>query len=186
LATLTGCTLQETDAAAPTAVESEVAAEATETPAFHFASGDLPLGEFDPYTIGDDLFDPCAEISDEEFAAAGFTKLRGGSVIRGAAGQKGCAFDTGAEQVSSGLASNAASAELITQKTPKIEGWYSDIIPGAFAVGGLAGSNICFFAVETTRGVVTAFTRSIKNNISQDELCARSRSTLEAFFAVDS
>ena len=43
---------------------------------FEFASGFLEFGDFDPYTIGDDGFNPCTEITEQEFAAAGFEQMR--------------------------------------------------------------------------------------------------------------
>ncbi len=43
---------------------------------FEFESGFLEFGDFDPYTIGDDIFNPCTEITEQEFAAAGFEQMR--------------------------------------------------------------------------------------------------------------
>ena len=60
---------------------AESAAEVAEVPAFHFVSGTLELGEFDPATLGDDLFDPCTEISAEEYAVAGMTGVEPEPVI---------------------------------------------------------------------------------------------------------
>ena len=45
------------------AAEPVVEVVQPEAPAFHFASGTLELGDFDPATLGDDLFDPCTELS---------------------------------------------------------------------------------------------------------------------------
>ena len=44
---------------------------------FQFESGFLEFGEFDPYTLGNDIFNPCTEITEEEFAAAGFEGMCG-------------------------------------------------------------------------------------------------------------
>mgnify|MGYP002719779689 FL=1 len=43
---------------------------------FEFESGFLEFGDFDPYTLGNDGFNPCTEITEEEFAAAGFEQMR--------------------------------------------------------------------------------------------------------------
>ncbi|WP_218141571.1 DUF3558 domain-containing protein [Corynebacterium cystitidis] len=41
--------------------------------AFHFDSGTLQLGLFDPLEVYPDVFDPCQEITAEEFAESGYT-----------------------------------------------------------------------------------------------------------------
>ena len=66
-----------------------------EVPAFHFASGTLELGDFDPATLGDDLFDPCTEISAEEYAAAGMTGVEPEPVIAESSNglAEGCKLD---------------------------------------------------------------------------------------------
>lgn len=66
-----------------------------EAPAFHFASGTLELGDFDPATLGDDLFDPCTEISAEEYAAAGMTGVEPEPVIAESSNglAEGCKLD---------------------------------------------------------------------------------------------
>ena len=43
---------------------------------FEFESGFLEFGDFDPYAIGDDGFNPCTEITEQEFATAGFEQMR--------------------------------------------------------------------------------------------------------------
>ena len=43
---------------------------------FEFESGFLEFGDFDPYTLGDDIFNPCTEITEQEFAAAGFEAMQ--------------------------------------------------------------------------------------------------------------
>lgn len=70
---LTGCGGQDAVLEQHAEAEATSSPETTEVPAFHFESGTLELGDFDPQTLGDDLFDPCTEISEEEFAAAGIT-----------------------------------------------------------------------------------------------------------------
>lgn len=55
---------------------AENGSSATTAPqAFVFESGVLEIGDFDPYTLGDNIFDPCTEITPEEFAAAGFDRV---------------------------------------------------------------------------------------------------------------
>lgn len=77
------------------AAEPVVEVVQPEAPAFHFASGTLELGDFDPATLGDDLFDPCTEISAEEYAAAGMTGVEPEPVIAESSNglAEGCKLD---------------------------------------------------------------------------------------------
>lgn len=77
------------------AVEPVAEVADPEAPAFHFASGTLELGDFDPATLGDDLFDPCTEISAEEFAAAGMTGVEPEPIITESSNgmAEGCRLD---------------------------------------------------------------------------------------------
>lgn len=76
-------------------VESVAEVTDPEAPAFHFASGTLELGDFDPATLGDDLFDPCTEISAEEYAAAGMTGVEPEPIIAESSNglAEGCKLD---------------------------------------------------------------------------------------------
>ncbi|WJY67806.1 hypothetical protein CAURIS_04450 [Corynebacterium auris] len=174
---LAGCS-----APAPNEPISPVAEPAPAPAAFHFDSGDLPLGEFDPYTIGDNLFDPCAEISDAEFAAAGFTKDPNGQAAWFDAGLTGCGILTEDPYVGIGLMANAANLYLIERKTPRIAGIESSIIPGAVAVGSNSGASTCFFVVETTRGTFAAYAGDLTDSSPQEANCIEARRILEAFY----
>lgn len=163
----------------------EPAPEATAVaPAFHFQSGDLPLGEFDPHTIGDNLFDPCSEISDAEFAAAGFSKDPSGPIDQSAIGLKSCPIETDDPAELLGLIANAASADIIAAESPRISNVNSVLIPSAFAVAGTTGDASCFFVVETERGSLAGYAGSLFQDAPATDLCPRAKEILESFYSV--
>lgn len=73
---VTGCSSAEGEQTAAGAETPGAVSAGEEAPqAFVFESGTLEIGDFDPEALGDDLFDPCTEISAAEFAAAGFENV---------------------------------------------------------------------------------------------------------------
>ncbi|WP_257162708.1 DUF3558 domain-containing protein, partial [Corynebacterium cystitidis] len=59
--------------------------------AFHFDSGTIQIGPFNPDELYPDVFDPCQEISTEEIEERGFT-TDGITMSRGAGTLLGCTF----------------------------------------------------------------------------------------------
>lgn len=158
----------------------------TEVPAFHFESGTLELGDFDPQTLGDDLFDPCTEISEEEFAAAGITGvdyLAPGNAAQN--GVVGCTMDVdlpGARRV---IIMNPTDESGLSQDPGRtLVPNTSDTVPKAFNhFSDSLGPRECFAQVDTVRGglVVAA---SILNNRHPDlDSCEYAMSSLESVYA---
>lgn len=124
----------------------------TEVPAFHFESGTLELGDFDPQTLGDDLFDPCTEISEEEFAAAGITGVANEPALSGGNAQ-GCRTDQPepavtrtviAARTTSNDAANAADYEFSFVES-SVDGMYTFKNP-------TVNPYMCIAQVDTQRG----------------------------------
>lgn len=132
----------------------EPVAEVTEpeAPAFHFASGSLELGDFDPDTLGDDLFDPCTEISAEEYSAAGITGVEPEPVILSGVAE-GCRTDqpepalTRTVIASRTTAQDAAGAPEyeFARADSEVEGIYTFKNP-------VADPYLCVAQVDTVRG----------------------------------
>ena len=141
---LAGCASEPVEQVADLA-ESEV-------PAFHFASGTLELGDFDPDTLGDDLFDPCTEISAEEYAAAGMTGVEPEPVISSGVAE-GCRTDqpepalTRTVIASRTTAQDAAGAPEyeFARADSEVEGIYTFKNP-------VADPYLCVAQVDTVRG----------------------------------
>ena len=123
-----------------------------EVPAFHFASGTLELGDFNPDTLGDDLFDPCTEISAEEYAAAGITGVEPEPAISSGVAE-GCRTDqpepalTRTVIASRTTAQDAADAPEyeFARADSEVEGIYTFKNP-------VADPYLCVAQVDTVRG----------------------------------
>ncbi|WKD56976.1 hypothetical protein CAPI_02010 [Corynebacterium capitovis DSM 44611] len=162
-----------------------VAPPDAEPTAFHFRSGDLVLGPFDPYAVLGNVFDPCAEISVEEFAAAGFTVDPSRGVTSSERGVSSCFVEGSDPYVIAGFGGNAANREVISSKKTLLSG-YSSVIPGLFVYGdGRSEDAMCTAAVETPRGSLTSSFGTLRPSESLDTLCAEAVHMLEALFLLN-
>lgn len=151
--------------AEPAAAVTEVVTEVVEpepdietVDAFHFESGTLELGPFDPLEVYPDVFDPCQEISDEEFAKAGF-KTDGVTYPHHDGANFTCHLHPieGSSQFVTLVAGNIVPREQIFEQaevlTDQRSGFYPDML--FFKVDSSLGNN-CSASVSTVRGHVMA------------------------------
>ncbi|AWB84433.1 hypothetical protein C3E79_08010 [Corynebacterium liangguodongii] len=146
---------------------------AGKAPAFHFDSGDLVIGPFDPEHVKHNLFDPCTEISDAEFAEAGLVKAdRGSNVLLDQQFVSGCEIESDNLYLTKGIMANAVPKDLILSESLPVGTPTSDV-PGAFAFLPPNGrTDICDVGVETDRGTLSVTVSSLRKNDSPDYLCA--------------
>ena len=185
LTTLSGCALQQSDAEVAHGGGEAAPVETTgagEPPAFHFKSGDLVLGEFDPYSIGGDLFNPCEEISDEEFAELGLHGKRdlGYNPVTQKAG---CYFDSGDPHISLGVVATAANRDISTRKGRIVGESGTTDVPGSYSVEPGGSSGDCYAAVDTTRGAIGVNTSSLDPRHSVKQLCELAEGKLNGFYS---
>ena len=126
-----------------------------EAPAFHFASGTLELGEFDPATLGDDLFDPCTEISAEEFAAAGMTGVEAvptvGNMSNGLG--QGCRTDSLEPGVTRIILASRTSLDIVAEAPGYEIGHPESAVPGLYTHQvPKVDPYLCIAQVDTKRG----------------------------------
>lgn len=140
-------------AGTPLSPADSVAGDAPQS--FKFESGELVIGDFDPNTLGDNLFDPCTEISPEEFAAAGFENVEPlPDELRGLnKGLNACFFDKHPELMVESLNNNNANRELLEKNGLILEGYSSQVLPSLFVhrPKSQSGSD-CYAQVDTLRG----------------------------------
>ena len=154
--------------------------------AFHFKSGTLEIGDFDPYTLGDDIFDPCTEISPEEFAAAGFDNVEPipEEYAGLARGLSACEIKNELGGIELSLMSNNANRQYIEDSTDLIEIEKSALIPDAFAYGPRVGEgDACYVQVDTHRGGIVAIAPGSLDQDHRDQNCVKSLQALERIFS---
>ena len=191
---LSGCTTEQplNDDTTPN-IESgtppESAEDKPQAQAFVFESGVLEIGDFDPYTIGDDIFDPCTEITQEEFAAAGFEDVeplpKEYSDISG--GLKMCSLrsNNGADSVT--ISNNNSSRSVIEDAYGTEEERQSMILPEMYIFSPRLGvSTGCFAQVDTVRGALTIIAAGIELSGSRESNCEKAQKALENLFAAHS
>ncbi|STC70294.1 DUF3558 domain-containing protein [Corynebacterium pilosum] len=143
------------------AVETEVVTEVVEpepetqtVDAFHFESGTLELGPFDPLEVYPDVFDPCQEISDEEFAKAGL-ETDGVTIPQGNYSALYCVGTLEHDPAKYGIliGGSATGKTTIESQATVIDENASSKIPNVFLfIEDDFGSNNCSAVVSTNRG----------------------------------
>ena len=153
-------------------------------PAFHFESGDLVLGDFTYEDVAGNVFNPCEEISAEEFAAIGFeagehsTKSRTKDV-------SACLMEPRRELPSLQYAVMGGSANMAAavDQAGEVETGISSLIQGAYTYGPVgAEADICYAAVDTVRGQLSVGVGGVSNGYPRKELCGQALGILEALY----
>lgn len=188
---LTSCD-QASDAtdSTPTGDRSKVSDYSTDAsnqedpPAFHFASGDLPLGDFDYEEIKDDLFDPCTEISAEEFAKAGARGIADPGVLP-AGGGFVCHLRMDKPPFVYNISSSGSSRDLVERDREIFEKDASKEIPDVYLYDGdVPQSHVCVAAVDTQRGQFGVVAGDPHKTVPVEEVCDAATEALEAIYAI--
>lgn len=155
-------------------------------PAFHFESGDVVLGDFVYEDVKGNIFNPCEEISAEEFAAIGF-ETEGRSKRSEIKDINSCFLS--ARDDSSYLQyvvlGGSANLMLAVEQGAVVETGVSDRIPGVYSYGPIGlDDDICYAAVDTVRGQLAVAVGRVGavDVYEHDDLCNRSIETLEALY----
>lgn len=157
--------------------------------AFHFKSGTLEIGDFDPYALGDDIFDPCTEISPEEFAAAGFDNVEifpeeYSGLLQGL---KVCDVAKHNDVASEAFGNNNANRAYIKDQIPLLPQYKSSILPEIFVFGPKNGVGThCYAQVDTVRGGLVSQVTGLGNQQSLERACEVAIRNLETIFLTHS
>lgn len=143
-----------------TSSSNQTADAGAEAPqAFVFESGVLEIGDFDPFTLGDDLFDPCTEITPEEFAAAGFDRVEPlPEDLQGLArGLSVCQVFGPSGMIVADFSNNDANRLQISNQSELFGDFSSDLLPSIFTYAPKDGIDRgCFAQIDTSRGGLSA------------------------------
>lgn len=160
--------------------------DSAETPtAFHFESGTLEIGDFDPYTLGDDIFDPCTEISPEEFAAAGFHNVEPipEEYAGLARGLNACSFTKHSDLPGEGFGNNNANQNTVGEQVAFLEQYSSELLPEIFVYGPKNGIGThCYAQIDTPRGGIVSEISGLDGYNDQDRTCQAAIENLEALY----
>jgi len=153
--------------------------------AFHFKSGTLEIGDFDPYALGDDIFDPCTEISPEEFTAAGFDNVEPmpEEYAGLAKGLKLCHFSNNPQLPAEGFAQNNASRGEVEKQVTLLPGYESVLLPQIFVYGPVSDFGAhCYAQLDTVRGGLVSLASGWDEETSQDAICHAAVQNLEKLY----
>ena len=176
-------------AAADSTSAGGASTSSTTRAAFHFKSGTLEIGDFDPYALGDNLFDPCTEISPEEFAAAGFENVEPipEEYAGLARGLSACDVVKDDGITGAGFGNNNADREHIEAQTPLLPQYSSTELPQIFVYGPRDGGGAhCYAQLDTSRGGIVSEVAGLTGYDNQESNCAEAIHNLEALYAAHS
>ncbi|MCQ4627085.1 DUF3558 domain-containing protein [Corynebacterium sp. CCUG 65737] len=189
--TLAGCGLEvqnlgipaqgdnQTEGGLPATGEPEV-----ERPAFHFRSGTLELGDFVYEDIKDNLFDPCQEISAEEFAQIGFEST-GQSRYLIHNGGWGCALEGGDPNLIYLVATASSTKDEIVAGAERVSVDMSDVVDDAVTYRGFDDEEeSCIAAVDTVRGQFSVLAGRFEGSVTFEELCNEAVTVLDHLYEI--
>lgn len=152
---------------------------------FQFEGGFLEFGEFDPYALGDDIFNPCTEITEEEFAAAGFEQMRYDEEDKlFSRGIEICHFgELRSDGSGGGFYGGEINKPMVAEIGLELPQYTSDIIPNLYALKANSGiEGTCYTQIDTTRGSFGTHAGGSPRRVSQDEACAMAIDYAERLF----
>jgi len=152
---------------------------------FQFESGFIAFGEFDPYTLGDSIFNPCTEITEEEFAAAGFNNKRHQTKPDAFnRGMTSCYFgETRSDGVTRGFSNGTLNRSVAEELGLVMDPRPSELLPEMYVLkprGGNAG--MCFTQIDTNRGGFGTQAGGSPSRITTDEACDMAIADLESLY----
>ena len=157
--------------------------------AFVFESGTVPIGDFDPYTLApEDYFDPCNDITEDEFRRAGFTgeiKRSTDGEIDSPLGTSVCTFRDPENLTFIGLMSVEGNRKVAEELGGVEENVVSNVLPELYAYHRgyyVSLPNTCISQVDTKRGGIAAAYYTIDESVSVDEHCRIATKAMEALY----
>ena len=180
-------TESEMESVSPTGESVEPEVESSGPRGFVFESGFLEFGDFDPYALGDNLFNPCTEITLEEYAAAGFP----GVDVEGDGatyhGHNACSIPTTEEQLARYIAITISNGrpnkEMIEMQGLLLPQYTSELIPELFAFAATNHDpSVCYTQIDTLRGGFGALASGFADTVTQAEMCELAIRTTEQLF----
>ena len=151
---------------------------------FEFASGFLEFGDFDPYAIGDDIFNPCTEITEEEFAAAGFEQMRyndGNNPF--SRGIVSCVFASDRDDAVGGFYGGVIDKSVAEERGLILVGYQSKVLPELYTLPASTGmEGACYSQIDTLRGAFGTYAGGSPRRITTGEACEMAIEYVERLF----
>nr|WP_305083260.1 DUF3558 family protein [Corynebacterium pseudogenitalium] len=187
-ALLAGCS-STTLIDAPSARTNAPPSDASGEKAFVFESGTVPIGDFDPFALApEDYFDPCNDITEDEFRRAGFTgeiKRSTDGEIDSPHGTSVCTFSNSEDFSTIGLAMVDSAREQVSQQREILKEHSSELLPEIYVYNDgieYATMTPCVAQIDTERGAIGTFFQTMDERVDLDEYCEIAIQNLESLY----
>ena len=151
---------------------------------FEFKSGFLEFGDFDPYTLGDNGFNPCTEITEQEFAAAGFEQMRyndGNNPF--SRGIVSCVFASDRDDAVSGFYGGVIDKSVAEERGSIMVEYQSKVLPELYTLPASTGmEGACYSQIDTPRGAFGTYAGGSPRRITTGEACEMAIENAERLF----
>lgn len=159
----------------------EPAPEPEAPPAFHFANGDLVISEFASDAVKRNLFDPCTEITEEEYAQAG---IEGVGTFENEFGDDqvvmSCTSIDPSEDSNRRIEASVLSENSLKASGTKQIDHPQSSVPGLYTVREGAGS--CRAQVDTERGAFAIGLWKNDHEGKEDAVCREAQQEMEKLY----
>ncbi|WP_162287329.1 DUF3558 family protein [Corynebacterium urinipleomorphum] len=154
-------------------------------PAFHFESGDLVLGDFTYEDVAGNIFNPCEEISVEEFAAIGFEKE--GKVRRVETKDLyGCAiYAIEDDSLSFAVSGGSGNLSNTTEQRHIVDSDASKSMPGVYTYENQGDEGVCGAAVDTKRGQLGVTAGRLRADLPNEYFCEDAVRVLDELYKLN-
>ena len=151
---------------------------------FEFESGFLEFGDFDPYTLGDDGFNPCTEITEEEFAAAGFEGMNYDGENPLSKGLAVCDFASDRDDAAGGgFYGGVIDRHIAEQRGLILAEYESKVLPELYTLAAANGmEGVCYTQIDTVRGGFGTQAGGSPRRITTGEACEMAIEYAERLF----
>ena len=121
---------------------------------FEFASGFLEFGDFDPYALGDNGFNPCTEITEQEFVEAGFEGMNYDGENPLSKGLAVCDFASDRDDAAGGgVYGGVIDRRIAEQRGLILAEYQSKVLPELYTLAAANGmEGVCYTQIDTVRG----------------------------------
>ena len=151
---------------------------------FEFASGFLEFGDFDPYTLGDDGFNPCTEITEQEFVEAGFEGMNYDGENPLSKGLAVCDFASDRDDAAGGgFYGGVIDRHIAEQRGLVLAEYQSKVLPELYTLAAANGmEGVCYTQIDTVRGAFGTQAGGSPRRITTGEACEMAIEYAERLF----
>ena len=144
----------------------------------------MEFGDFDPYTLGDNGFNPCTEITEQEFVEAGFEGMNYDGENPLSKGLAVCDFASDRDDAAGGgVYGGVIDRRIAEQRGLILAEYQSKVLPELYTLAAANGmEGVCYTQIDTVRGAFGTQAGGSPRRITTGEACEMAIEYAERLF----